>query len=268
MRGIILLFPLILVSCVSTGRIAKSPDADADALPAEYAIQGVFLPKSQYDYTTAKYSLWKMLEVLSQVCRLDSSFLSYAKQYNVGKISDIPAEEAIPRVSVFQLRECQALVLPTLISHDIPVLCEWYPKGAPKDNGFALFYRYKLVHCPSSMGAATLDKDNECVYLEHNLDYPGRIVRQLSKSRVDMNENPLSADLLSLEEKRAYDAIYKPNVAERHNYYDWMYIDNLYVVLPPSYDTDRLSKLIEKGIADRDFSYKMPKIVRLFSAEK
>ncbi len=45
--------------------------------------------------------------------------------------------------------------------------------------------------------------------------------------------------------------------------YQHIFIENVYVLVPSSYSQKSLEKMIEAGLGDRDFSYKVPKIVKI-----
>ncbi|MFH0920703.1 MAG: hypothetical protein V1913_10095, partial [Fibrobacterota bacterium] len=174
---------------------------------------------------------------------------------------------------------CQVMNAAVLIANDIPVLMETtFNKNLFGVQSFerlyAFIYHYKMITNQQNHGEAALAKDKTAIYLEYNIDVPGRFIRPTSKTNLDLLNHALSPDLLSLGERKAYNETYTSTVSRnRTGDMDMavstsvsaeIVIDYLYIIVPSSFNEKRLLDLFNTGLGSLDFSYKAPAIKKIF----
>ncbi len=243
--------------------------------PQEYTIPGIFLPISEFDLKTNPVSLWPMVRTLEKKYQLDNKFSQFIEKNSFQQISNLAGRKDSAGLRVYQLDNCQAMDAAVLIANEIPILLETtFNKNNFGVQSFERFYHYKMISSRQNVGEAALSNDKTAIYLEFNVDVPGRFIRPMSKAKLDMINHALSPDLLTRDERKSFNETYKSGLT-RNTTGDMdmkiatsvsaeLTLDHLYLLVPASWDEKKLASLFDAGLGGLDFSYKPPSIKRIF----
>jgi len=265
MKSLIIVFAVLSCSCIA---FAKNFVED---IPNETSIPNMLLERKDFDFQYAPQYLWKALERNALYIGIDTAFLADVRAMNIGKVVDLPKLKSLPGVSLYRLDECQAIIPAIFIANNLPVMFERAKDATDTDHSYALFYRYVLKN------EEVINKKTEFVYLAHYMHNYINVIKQNATTRMDKNQNPLSSDLFDYDEKKQYSSLTKHNYQKdvtiddnknvKYEVESYMlphlWFDNIYVLVPSSMSQKNIEQLIEAGLGSRDFSYKVPKILKL-----
>ncbi|MBL8027299.1 MAG: hypothetical protein JNL74_12845 [Fibrobacteres bacterium] len=274
----ILCFVIIFsfVSCsnsVSSGGKQSSKRSYREA-PAAYKIEGVQAENGSLSEMVKRLeNHFKVSNLLSSKFGSTNESLHelYPDGYKVSSSQDTG-------LKLYKLENCQAMAVAALIANGIPVLFETTFNQdllvtKTYNRVFALFNSYKIVANTAKVGDAALGNDKMVVYLEYNLNVPGRVTRNMSKQRVDFGDLDLSVDLFEAADTKKFAEMYKNSsfVAKEESQiriYESVVpprltIDKMYIYVPSEYTEKDLAEIFEAGLGNLDFSYKTPELRRL-----
>jgi hypothetical protein len=255
----------------------QGQDKYVSTLPAEHVISNMFIDRIDFEFQNRPMYLWKSINILNQHFGLDTVSLDRLRKTHIGKIDEIHRISAISDAHIYKLEDCQSTIVAILIANNIPVIMERIENADDTDHFYALFYKFARKANDTKVGKQSAKNDPEFVYLAYNIFNDVNVLKALSKHKVDNNQTDLSSDLFDAKGKRRYDEKLKTEYSKGientsqydvkfevvKNYYQHIFINNLYVLVPRIHTIDSIKQMLETGLGNRDFSYKLPKITKV-----
>ena len=139
-----------------------------------------------------------------------------------------------------------------LEAHNVPFR-EWKP---------APVRRLQALHTQVASG--------EVVYLAFNVENHSNVTESSDKDVLDGNKVALSADLYGYDEMKKYQETFEISSSPsrggvtRSQYLPLILIQEMYLVVPSRYTAKLIETMINKGLGDRDMSFRAPEIGKVF----
>lgn len=268
---------LLILGCASTstppgsGAAQQGKAAFISNVRGEDSIPGIFRSKADLDIAVTSYLILPMARIAENAIHCSNQFSRLVAEAKISRFAELSGRPNTTDLCVYKLEECQSICVAIAIANRLPITLEIMPQNG-KDSYCALFYHFKIVANNVRVGQSALSGDREQIYLEQNVGLINRYILMPSKGRIDNFNCPLSSDLLDPQEKIEFSLTFSTTRTQVNEdgsfhqvgYWNELSVDNLFLVAPRTMTAGDIEEMFSEGLGNRDFSYKPPKLTKLF----